>query len=164
MEQALRREKSTLAFSGFGAIVFGIWICLKSILYELFAKSYLSGLFESTGSGPLERRTAMLVLLGCAIAAMLLHLYIGLRAIREAKGGKKRHSFYLVLAALLLLLNAAEIPVGIAAMHVDSNLMDALCDLLLELAECVNLALLLTAAVRLRRLKREAEEASDHAA
>ena len=152
MGRDLRKARSDLKLCGVGAIIFGVWIFLKSILYNLFAKDYMTAIMQMSDMDLSERDILALGLFVFYFIVMLVHLYVGLRSIQEANGGAKRHNFYLIVAVVLLIADTAIIPADIINGIETTPPFDIACELVFELVRLVNLAFLLTAAYKFRKL------------
>ncbi len=164
MERELRKARSDLKLCGVGAMIFGVWVFLKSILYGLFARDYLSMLMSLKDVDLSKREITALLIYIISFFMMLPQLYVGWRAVYEAKGGVKRRSFYLIIAALILIADAALIPADIIGEIDTTPPFDIVCGLVFEVMKLVNLALLLAAAYKVRKLSaKNGEEAAPDA-
>ena len=163
MERELRKAKSDLKLCGVGAMIFGVWLFLKSILYNLFAKDYMTSLMQINDMDLSDRNILMLGLFIFYFVVMLVHLYVGLRSVQDAGDNAKHRRFYLIVAALLLIADAAIIPADIINERETTPPFDLACELVFELVRVVNLAFLLAAAYKVRKLsvKEEKESAPD---
>lgn len=166
MEKALRKAKSDLTLSGVGSVVFGIWYFVKTILYNLFARNYLNDIL---GLGETDRAVRLvLAFLWLMVSAlmMVLYLYVGLCAVSEGTGkSRRRKMFYLILAGALLLDNGYSLVSSLRNFDFgETSLLDQVCDVMMDAARLANMAALLRAALRTRKLTRVTEqEVSGHA-
>lgn len=165
METALRKEKSNLTLSGVGVIAFGVWFFVKTILYNLFAKSYVThflGLDELSSS---EGATVLFLWFLLCFLGMALHLYIGLCAVSKGTGKASRHCKAYQLAAWALLMGNLMI-LGFnlyQLFDVSYSVLEELCDMVMTLVRAANLAALLRAAGRIGHLEKESTQEASHA-
>ena len=157
MEQTLRKAKSDLALSGVGAVAFGVWFFVKTILYNLFAGNYVTGMFAFESRPDSEKRIILFLWFFLSFTVMLLHLYIGLCAVFEGVGKKIRHRrLYLFLAWATFLGNGWSLIYNfISISSQQATLLDWLCNVLMEVVRIANLAALLRASRRVRQLTQE---------
>ena len=104
MERVLRKKRSELVFSGIGAILLVICVFIKVILMILFAADYVQRAFGFDSFDPDMKAAALFPWILIGFGGMLLYLYVGTRAVREGRTGKRQRG-YLVLAAVLLVVN-----------------------------------------------------------
>lgn len=160
MEKALRKAKSDLALSGIGSIAFGIWYFVKTILYNLFARSYLADVLGLEGTYGAARPFLLALWLFVSALIMALHLYVGQRAVSEGTGKQQRRGiFYLILAGVLLLDNGFSLASAVRTLaSAEGSLLDRVCDMMMDAARLANMAALIYAAVQTRKLTRKAEQ------
>ena len=103
----LRRYKKELYTTGMGYILFGIWSVLKVIMSVFLGELMLENVFPREESDPQEymiiRIVYTLFIFIVALVVFLIHLRVGLGAIKASRGAKK--SRYLILAVILLVIN-----------------------------------------------------------
>ena len=104
MKKALLKSEDNLVSNGRGVIAFSVWTVIKSFM--LMFQNNPTSKVESLNlpHSLLEWIVCMLVLF--LIMAVLTgpRLYIGISAISEGKGSRKRRG-YIILATLIVLLN-----------------------------------------------------------
>ena len=142
----------------------GIWAFVKVILDILFAADYLQRVFGFDSFAP-ELKTVTLfqwALIG--FAGMLLYLYVGTRAVREGKTGKRQRG-YLVMAAVLLGVNVLLFVANLMAFPGSQTVpLDLVGELLQRFARVANFGAMLYAARQTRKLSLNREkEAAGHA-
>ena len=158
MERELRRRRSILSITGMGVIALGLWSFIKLNLYFLAAQN---ATIEGLGLADLsadERRTSFLFLyvvgLVLAVLELILRIYIGRSAIRDAKGAKKK-SLYLVFAAILASLSAIYLCLDITSFDFHSNhVADSMASILVEITSLYIFIELLFAAIKIRLLRK----------
>ncbi|MCR5302004.1 MAG: hypothetical protein K6E49_06150 [Lachnospiraceae bacterium] len=100
----LRRYNDDLYVSGLGIILMGVWTVIK-VFMEVFLGS--EGGVDFGTDDPEMRRVGMIVLVILLVllsfAIMRLHFYIGLNAIRSAKGRQFKKGYYTASYILLTL-------------------------------------------------------------
>lgn len=164
MERVLRKNRSELILSGVGAILLGIWVFVKVILNILFAADYVQRAFDFDSFDPGLKTVTLFLWILMGFACMLLHLYVGIRAVWEGRGGKRQRG-YLVLAAVLLVVNVLlVISYLIAFSESQMDVLNLIGELLQGIARAANFGVMLYAARQTRKLSLNREkEAVGHA-
>lgn len=164
MERALRKERSDLVLSGVGTILLGIWAFVKVILSILFAGNYVHRVFDFDSFDPALKPITLFLWALMGFVGMLLYLYVGTRAVREGRTGKRQKG-YLTLAAVLLVFNALTLVLNLMSFSVTQvDALDLIGELLQGVARVANFAVLLHAARQTRKLSQNSErEAALHA-
>lgn len=107
VEVEIRRRRQTLYYSGRAFVVFGIWSFIK-IFFWLYLNpidwAELVGV-EISGFEDVYKLTFYVILAIIVFIDILFRLYIGLSAIGEEKGKKKRIT-YVIFAVLYIILTA----------------------------------------------------------
>lgn len=107
----IRRSKDTLIVVGAGTVIFGIWTLVKMLsLLIIFRKETVEAVLDITGplEGVSDRFTfwAFTLIFTIMMAAVLsVRTYVGLSAIAEGRG-KKRRKLYIFLASLMVIFSA----------------------------------------------------------
>ena len=103
----LRRYKKELSTSGGGYILFGLWSVIKIIMSVFIGELTVGKIVDQQELDPELRvifTSIYLAMMGiAAVAVLLVHLYVGLGAIRASAGSKKRG--YLRVTVILLVAN-----------------------------------------------------------
>ncbi len=112
METEIRRCQQTLYYSGKAFIIFGVWSFIKifSILY--LNPTIWTDLFEAVDVDVSEYQYFLDLVFGIIMAAVVIidiwsRLYIGLSAIAESRGKKKR-IYYVILSIVYIILTAVS--------------------------------------------------------
>ena len=166
MGTAIRKARHELTLGGVGAIAFGIWLFIKNLMYPLFAGRYLTNTLGLDALSAAEKKAFILLWVLVGFFTMLLHLYIGLCAVSEGTGkAVRRRSVYLLLAGLLAAVSLFDLVFNLCNISsVSGSWLDWLCDVMMETVRGANLAALLRAALRTRKLQDQMqEEAMAHA-
>ena len=153
MEHMLRKKRSELIISGVGAILLGSWAFVKIILEILFAADYVQRMFNfDSFDNPSIKPIMLFIWIMIGFISMLIYLYVGSCAIREGRTGK-RHSCYIVLAALLLLANVLFLITNLMSFsESQAAVLDLTGELLQSFARALNFMLMLKAAGQTRKL------------
>ena len=164
MERVLRKKRSDLILSGVGTILLGGWAFVRVILSILFAANYVNRVFDFDSFAPALKPITLFLWVLIGFFGMLLYLYVGTRAVREGKTGKRQRG-YLLPAAVLLAVNVLLFFLNLLAFsETQADVLDLIGELLLGLARAANFAMLLHAAWQTRKLSRNSErEAISHA-
>jgi len=158
METELRRRRINLLTLGAGVIAFGIWSVLKTYLYIMVDPIPME--FDV----PEQFQKKALIVAYVMVTVILLfdlglRSYIGLSARAEGLG-KKEGNAYIVVTAMMLIVNIAAWIVYLFLYNYDDGheaLMDYVVSLVVDFTSIVILAQLLYNAILVRRLSRELE-------
>ena len=164
MERVLRKKRSELVLSGIGAILLGIWAFIKVILMILFAADYVQRAFGFDSFDPEMKAAALFPWILMGFGGMLLYLYVGTRAVREGRNGKRQRG-YLGPAAVLLGVNVLLFIANLMAFPRSQAVpLDLVGELLQRFARAANFGVLLYTARQTRKLSLNSEkEAVGHA-
>ena len=105
----LRRYLNQLTMSGLGCIVFGIWSGVRLVLTMYLRRAEILELLQvdinmelaEAGAEDVVFYIVLSVIVLVALFAILVHLFVGLSAMKEGRG-KKHRTLYLFIALLLL--------------------------------------------------------------
>ena len=105
IDVSLRRYKKELSTSGGGYILFGVWSAIKVVMSvfvgELSVKNIVDT-YEIEPESLVFFEAFYFTLIGiAAVAVVLLHLYVGLGAIRASSGSKKRGYLWVTVVLLI---------------------------------------------------------------
>ena len=160
MEKELRRKQVTLVTLGTGVILFGVWSVVKSLLYfrtNLFAD--LDTQVEPELLPYIKLATVVIVAL-FVLADLGIRLKIGRRARAEGMGRRQKNG-YLILAALIVLVNIIVDVLGVYYMVKngvpEQSGLDYIVSVLVDLSSTVLLAELIVTALRVRKLRAMSE-------
>ena len=159
LQISLRRNQNTLIVIGTGVIVFGVWSILKA---ALSAGLQMEGMFAD--ADPSLDRGLLLAAFWISFAVILsadlgLRLYVGLSAVKEGHGAKRRAG-YIVLALLMALFSAAAFAISIYALGREAadSAGSLVVSVVVELTSGICLVEMALSAIRVRRLRRKLEE------
>lgn len=114
MQTKIRKYQNILVCAGEGSILFGLWAFVRVLMMFTIGEEnkQMRRMMEEDGItmlGPEERIVFMLaiaiVIAVFGLSMVLIHLYIGLSAIREGRGTAKKRQFYLLLCAIFFVGN-----------------------------------------------------------
>ena len=150
----LRQNQNTLVVVGMGVIAFGIWSVVKTVMLAAFNTEQMTALSEQG----IVFVASFWVLLGIWLAIDLwLRLYVGLSAIHEGRGRKKRKA-YIVWAFFMALFSALGVVAGLAAIRFSKALGTTVVSVIVEITSCVLLVEMALSAIKVKRLSRQLEE------
>lgn len=150
LQLRLRKNQSDLAAIGLGVIAFGVWSVIKTVLYVAFHTESVLGSLE----GDKYLILTFWILLGGVLAiGLALRLYIGLSAIAEGKG-KKRKAGYIVLSLLMSVLSFVLLTAGLLAQGFAGAAGNTAVTLMVEMTSDVLLLEMSISAIRVRRMKK----------
>lgn len=153
----LRKNQNTLIVVGLGVIAFGVWSVIKSVLLTAFNGESLAALSEQ-GTAYVA---AFWILLGISLALDLrLRFYVGLAAINEGRGRKKRKA-YIVWAFLMAFMGALTVVAGLATIGRYEAIGTTVVTVIVETTSCVLLVEMALAALKVKKLCRQLEKQED---
>ncbi len=103
----LRKYENDLNVSGTGVILLGAWSIIKGLLEIIFNFDMFEDFRETFPENPISAYVILAAIILIFIAIIIsLHLFVGLNAIRDSKGGKFRrgyplYSFIMVIFTFL---------------------------------------------------------------
>ena len=156
METELRRTQISIHTLGTGIILFGAWSLLRALLY-LWTSQGLELDGEFTAAGLVFVKVLSYFMIGLVLLGDLwLRVYIGRCAAEEARRDVRKKT-YLVLSAVILLINVAATVFSLYALFTDFSdeqpTLYNVISLLLDLFSTVILAELLVTVRRIRKLR-----------
>ena len=159
MEKELRRKQVTLVTLGTGVILFGVWSVVKSLLY--FRTNLFADLDTQAEPELLPYMLATVVIVALFVLADLgIRLKIGRRARAEGMGRRQKNG-YLILAALIVLVNITGDLLGVYFIVKngvpEQSGLDYVVSVLVDLSSTVLLAELIITALRVRKLRAMSE-------
>ena len=159
MEKELRRKQVTLVTLGTGVILFGVWSVVKSLLY--FRTNLFADLDTQAEPELLPYMLATVVIVALFVLADLgIRLKIGRRARAEGMGRRQKNG-YLILAALIVLVNIIGDLLGVY--YIVKNGVpeqsgpDYVVSALVDLSSTILLAELIVTVLRVRKLRAMSE-------
>lgn len=163
----MRRHCSTLAISGAGVIVFSVWGIVKSLLSSALGtaepdpaqeEELLETLQLSTERMNEQLGVYALIVVGVLVVSVVLffvHIYIGRAALAQSRG-EQRSAWYVVLAGLTLVCNMASSVAGVVLFGRLYAPDELAVSLIIDATSAVMLIDLISSALKLRRLTRQA--------
>ena len=159
MEKELRRKQVTLVTLGTGVILFGVWSVVKSLLY--YRTNLFADLDTQVEPELLPYMLATVVIVALFVLADLgIRLKIGRRARAEGMGRRQKNG-YLILAALIVLVNITGDLLGVY--YIVKNGVpeqsgpDYIVSVLVDLSSTILLAELIITVLRVRKLRAMSE-------
>ena len=174
MQTELIKHRHTLAVVGMGAIAFGIWSLIKSILYFVLVEPIIktiSSNYDNLSNSKIEAWvliaiTFTLVVLFVLID-MLLRWKVGRKAMAVSRGEREPGVGFFVLSSILLLMDMSELVMGILSIagiiSSDEDLFDQISTLLVDFTSVVMLIEMIVAAVMIRKLTKAISEGQNTA-
>ena len=169
MQTELIKHRHTLAVVGMGAIAFGIWSLIKSILYFMLVEPIfdtISSNYDDLSNSKYE--AWVLVAITFAIVVMfvlidmLLRWKVGRKAMAVSRGDKEPGVGFFILSSILLLMDMAELIMGALSIAgiipSDEDITDQISTLLVDFTSVVMLIEMLFAAIMIRKLVKKISE------
>ena len=160
MEKELRRKQVTLVTLGTGVILFGVWSVVKSLLY------FRTNLFNDLDTQiepkllPYVKLAVVVIVALFVLADLGIRLKIGRRARAEGMGRRQKNG-YLILAALIVLVNITGDLLGVYFIVKngvpEQSGLDYVVSVLVDLSSTALLAELIITALRVRKLRAMSE-------
>ena len=163
MEEKLRRYKNNLITGGRGLIAFGMWNTFKVLISILTGETDLHAQLEDASnsmgdaSGVLGIGAVVLSYLILMLPVLIMYIYTGSSAYKEGMGIKKK-SFYLFVAAIMILTNSFEIILYIVGAISDEFefLLSSIPSILIDITTLLLLVDIMYSAVMSRHLSKGA--------
>ena len=158
MQTELIKHRHTLAVVGLGAIAFGIWSLIKSILYFVLVEpifdtisSNYDDLSNSTYEAWVLVAITFAIVVMFVLIDMLLRWKVGRKAMAVSRGDKEPGVGFFILSSILLLMDMAELIMGALSIAGISTL-------LVDFTSVVMLIEMLFAAIMIRKLVKKISE------
>ena len=165
----IRKSQNILIVVGTGTILFSVWTVVKTLgmLFLLKDESvaYVRKALENNGI-KISDQLIFYILLAMMLIAMLIFLavrtYIGLSAISEGRGYRRRHG-YLILAVLMILFNAVAVVINFISVKSEESLWvfgndTSLSAHINEFTSMAMLVELVFSAIRIRRVRKRVSQ------
>ena len=160
MEKELRRKQVTLVTLGTGVILFGVWSVVKSLLY------FRTNLFKDLDTQvepellPYIKLATVVIVALFVLADLGIRLKIGRRARAEGMGRRQKNG-YLILAALIVLVNITGDLLGVYYIVKngvpEQSGLDYVVSVLVDLSSTILRAELIITVLRVRKLRAMSE-------
>ena len=151
----LRRYEDDLNVSGAGVIIMGAWAVVR-VLIEVFLQTNPSE--ELAKEAPEDRLPILLIVIAMVVilsaVVLTIHLYIGLNAMRAAKGMKYSRGYYAVAIILLILTVLGLFSYREGLKDVD-NIDTTIAAMLVDLTTIYILAVTVISTRRIRSIKKK---------
>lgn len=145
-EIKIRKYENHLRTAGTGVIVFGVWIFLKLLIYILLLPERLLGL-EYIQSDSIVKIVVIIFLTIIMSADILFRVYIGKRAIAEAKGIKKGYA-YIILSFPIAINSIYSLFYDFTTIH---SILDLAANVVTELTSAIITVDLISSAFLLKK-------------
>lgn len=158
MDAKVRRHKSILICSGVAVIAFGLWSIARVALMEFFDPVSLEEFFGTQNDIPRETYDLIMFFFFLAVLVfdLLIRLYIGLSAVSEGKGKKKRIIY--VIAALLYGLMSVKSDFHYIIGAADNAVtLTGAAMTIVDLTSCIAMFEITVSSISLRKLLKNAE-------
>ena len=151
----LRRYRKNIELNGKAMLLVGSWTVVKYFMIICFSDKTIMDLMGVTEE-ELEEYGAFVTVTFFLIMGIivLMYIYLGRRAIKYAKGKSKR-LFFLVFAALFLILTVLGLPGYFIEIKEDLTQIDTiLAALFVDITTCFALGDMIYAAIQVKRLSK----------
>ena len=163
MQTELIKHRHTLAVVGMGAIAFGIWSLIKSILYFVLVEPLsdiinenLDSIIDSNFEALAALALSILIVGLFVLIDMLFRWKVGSRAMAISRGDKDPGVGFFILSSILLLMDMAELIMGALSIAgiipSDEDITNQISTLLVDFTSVVMLIEMIVAAVMIRKL------------
>ena len=152
IEVKIRRYKKNMEVSGRAMLAFGIWSVLKAVITVALGGKTVWELMEISEAEREELGMIFLIIyLIIVLLALFLFIFIGRRAISYARD-KHRKKGFLILAAVLLVLDFIGIPGYFTMVKGLDNIDTVIASALVDITTCVALFDMIYSAIRIEKL------------
>ena len=151
----LRKYEDDLNVSGMGVIIMGAWSIVR-VLIGLFmnTKDFLNPDDEDPQSIMFGMIIAIAIVAIISVLVMSVHLYIGLNAIRAARGKEYKGGYY-IAAIIICVLSVLSLGSYITALQDLEKLDTTLASLLVDITTTYFFIGVILSTVRIKRIKGE---------
>jgi hypothetical protein len=149
----LRKYEDDLNVSGAGVIIMGIWSIVR-ILIEIFLdkKALVELQADEHVSDTMAIVLSLLIIALIAFIVMKIHLYIGLNAMRAAKG-KEHKGGYFIAAIIFLILSVASLASYKEDLQGEDPIDVVITSMLVDLTTIYVLAVVAIATLKIKKLR-----------
>ena len=174
MQTELIKHRHTLAVVGLGAIAFGIWSLIKSILYFVLVEPIIktiSSNYDNLSDSKIEAWVLIAITLSLVVLFvlidMLLRWKVGRKAMAVSRGEREPGVGFFILSTILLLMDLSELIMGALSIAgiipSDEDITDQISTLLVDFTSVVMLIEMIYAAVMIRKLTKAISEGQNTA-
>ena len=161
MNSACRKYQNELIVTGNGVILFGIWSLVRAIMMLLFPSDARDQLLSASGTAVQTQLVIILTIVLFFILVgidLVLRLFIGISARREAYGMKKRRGYLGAAIVLLCAYFALDAYSVYLLPRYPANLVVNILYLVIDLTSILALLWLINACVRFRKIRKQMAE------
>ena len=149
----LRKYEDDLHVGGIGVIIMGVWSIVK-VLIEIFTNT--KEFFDVESDDPVEKALTIIVILvfigAVSVIVMYIHLYIGLNAMKAARGLKYKKRFHIVTIIYTVISIAALITYKEDLKDIQ-NIDTTIASILVDLTTIYILIVVFISAINIKKLK-----------
>lgn len=154
MDATIRRLQNNLITLGTGTIAFGIWTLIKfTLICTLLRSDYL----EASGFSSYENFDLVFIItvMFTAIVDFTLRCIIGFSARSEGKG-KKKGWFYLITAAIIVLLYIASVFAEVSAIiRSEQDIPSQIITIIIDSTSTLLIIEIIVSSIRLKKLLKQ---------
>ncbi len=151
----LRRYEDDLNVSGTGVIVLGAWSIIR-VLIELFmnTKEYLNFDGEDPDSAMMGMVLVIAIIVVVSFVIMKIHLYIGLNAMRAAKGREHKEGYF-VAAIIIAVLSVLSLATYAEDLQDLDKIDTTLASILVDITTIYIFIVVIVSSIRIKKIKGE---------
>ena len=155
MEAEYRRYQTNLAYGGIAFIAFGIWAAIKNFVFSRVNVDALVQQSNADLDTQINNATELIGVLIVCILLILFHVYMGMSAVRDSRGKKKRRMIYLTLAVIYIIATIGDDCYWICV-QVNGNMADTnMTNYIIDMTCVIALIVVLVSAHKLSRYRRQ---------
>jgi len=149
----LRRYEDDLNVSGTGVIIMGAWSVVR-VLIELFmnTREYLNIDNEDPESAMMSIALAVAVIVVISFVIMKVHLYIGLNAMRAAKGREHKEGYF-VAAIIIAVLSVLALFTYKEAFKNIESIDTTMASILVDITTIYIFIVVIVSSIRIKKIK-----------
>ncbi len=151
----LRRYEDDLNVSGTGVIILGAWSIIR-VLIELFmnTKEYLNFDGEDPDSAMMGMVLVIAIIVVVSFVIMKIHLYIGLNAMRAAKGREHKEGYF-VAAIIIAVLSVLSLATYAEDLQDLDKIDTTLASILVDITTIYIFIVVIVSSIRIKKIKGE---------
>ncbi|MBQ3429449.1 MAG: hypothetical protein IJH28_06710 [Mogibacterium sp.] len=167
----IRRSQNTLIVVGLGTILFSVWTVVKTLgSFFLLKDESIAVVKKIAGengfvlSDQLVFYAVLAVMVICLIVFLAARTFVGMSAISEGRGSRRRNG-YLVLASIMIILNTASLVTSFFSAKSQESISvfsndTSLSALIIELTSLIMLVELVYSAIRIRNVRKRVRQST----
>ena len=162
MDAAYRKQQTNLFFSGMAVIAFGLWSAVKLVVFmTMYPEQVMEMLNYEEIPGVSLTVVLVLVIVFIVFFSLLLHFYIGMSAIRDARGKKKRRLPYIIVSVLYIVTLIMSCGQSVVNMFHVSDDTQWFSTYVIDMTSIMVLVIIIVSSGKMKKMRKLQEAAGD---